>query len=135
MFTHSFTPSLKLNRRCSTRGKPSGTYKSRLVAASKHCSQKTALRGCLTLSADVESVRGRPPTPPPMPPAPSEGELIPAPHLFSPPVEIASSSRPPLDPDIFINAHLFSPPPLNQRHSFFLHNARPAFVPSRLTNP
>lgn len=90
--------SLRVGGCCRLSKYTKSTYKSRLDWVSKHCSQKSALRGGRTLRAEVERVLGK--LPPPPAPAPSDGELIPPPHLFRPPVTVATSEKPALDPDI-----------------------------------
>lgn len=87
-----------------SRGSKRRTYKSLLDAVSKHCSQKSALLAGRTRRAEVDMVLGRPPVAPM--PAPSEGELMPPPHLFRPPVK---SNSPPLQPDIVPGAGFVSP--------------------------
>lgn len=81
------------------------TYKSLL---SKHCSQKSALLGGRTRSAEVDMVLGSPPVAP-MLPALRAGELMPPPHLFRPPpqptpptVDPMNSIKPPLVSDIVL---------------------------------
>lgn len=45
-------------------------------------------------------MRGSPPEVAAPPPAAKDGELIPPPHLFRPPVDPGKSIKPPLEPDI-----------------------------------
>lgn len=74
------------------------TYKSLL---SKHCSQKSALLGARTRSAEVDMVLGSPPVAPM--PALKAGELIPPPHLFRPPADPMNSIKPPLESDMVLH--------------------------------
>ena len=96
MSFHTFTCFYKIELGFGKEGQP--TYKSLFCVVSKSCSQKTGLRWGRTLRAEVDKVLGR--HPPAANPAPRDGELIPPPPLFNPPVEAMSSDRPPLDPDI-----------------------------------
>lgn len=75
------------------------TYKSLLDVVSKHCSQKSARLAGRTRRAEVDMVLGKPPAVP-TPPAPNEGELMPASHLFKPPIDSTKSIKPSLEPDI-----------------------------------
>lgn len=61
----------------------------------------------------MDKVRGSPPLD--VKPAPSDGELIPPPHLFNPPVGAINSDSPPLDPDILNIGALSNE--LSSRHS------------------
>lgn len=93
--------------RCHRREAPSSrrTYKSLL---SKHCSQKSALLGGRTRSAEVDMVLGSPPVAP-MPPALKAGELMPPPHLFRPPADPMNSIKPPLESDMVLHVARTAP--------------------------
>lgn len=78
----------------------SSTYKSLLGGDSKHCSQNRAFLDGRSRRAEADRVRGSPPEFPMLPPAPSDGELMPAPHLFRPLPDPEKSIKPPLESDI-----------------------------------
>lgn len=76
------------------------TYKSLFGGVSKHCSQNRAFLDGRARRAEADRVRGSPPDAVAPPPAAKDGELMPPPHLFRPPVDSGKSIKPLLVPDI-----------------------------------